>query len=802
MRTLLNDLRLAIRGLARSPLIVLTAVATLALGIASTTAVFSIVNAALFQPLRYGNPDRLVLVWEARRAKPGYGNPPAEVYVAWRDRAKSFEQLAALANVSFDLRGDPAVRIGGVEATANFFSAAEVQPALGRVFTEDEARGGARVLVLGHELWKNRFAADPNILGKTVVLSGASWTVIGVMPEGFSFIRNHDLWVPMELSADRLEGHNAIMPVAKLRRGVTFAQADAELDAIQQQIIHEMPDVAASRFDSARVMPLRNILVNPNARSMLMLLLGAVGLVLLIACANVANLLLARGTSRQKEIAVRISLGATRVRIVRLLLAEAAVLAMLGAAAGLALAFWAVHFLASLPVLQKPGAPPASIDLVVLAFVAGVTMLTLMMAGMLPAWQTSGVAPVETLKAGSSAMLGAAHHRTMRSALVVAEVALSVVLLANAGLLVRRLVDLLHVNPGFDPAGLLTMDITRGTDTSAEAARNFYDEVLARTQALPGVESAAVSTTLPMVGWQYGVPFRHPDQTPETKMHQFGMLNVVSANYFETLRLPIVRGRAINAADTAGSQPVVVIDSHLAKRYFKDEDPIGKTLLVGGPFDYKAEVAREVVGVAADVRDSGLENPIADDVYLPFEQYPVAWEFLSVRSSGDPSVLTGSVRAAIATVDQDQPLEDISTMQERVDDSLSSSRFTTRLLGAFAALSLLLAAIGIYGVIAYNTAQRTAELGLRTALGARPAELLRLVMASGMKLVLTGGAIGIAAAVGSTRLLTSVVAEVNQRDPLVYVAALVVIVAAALCAMLLPARRAAKIDPMTALRHE
>ena len=791
-----------IRQIVRSPLIALTAVTTLAVGIASTTVVFSIVNAAVLQPLRYGNPDRLALVWMARRQKPGYGNPSPQVYAAWRDRAKSFEQMAALADTSFDLRGDPPVRLGGVEATANFFSAVEVQPAFGRGFTEEEARSGAHVLVLSHAVWKNRFAANPAILGNTIVLSGAPWTVIGVMPPGFSFIRNHDVFVPMELSVGRLDGHNALMPVAKLRRGVTRAQADAEMDAIQHQVIRERPDVAASRFDSARIMPLRDLLLPRNRASLMLLLLGAVGLVLLIACVNVANLLLARGASRQKEIAVRFCLGASRSRIIRHLLAEAAVLASLGATTGLLLAFLAIHVLSTLDVLQTPGQPPVSIDLSVLAFVAAITVLTLVDAGLLPAWQASHVSPIENLKGTASAALGAAQHHRMRSALVIAEIALSVVLLANAGLLMRRFVNLLHVNPGFNPTGLLTVDLSRGQQTSSELARNFYDQVLARAQAIPGVESAALSTTLPMRGWRYGIPFRRPDQPKESLKRQFGMLNVVSADYFQALRLPVLRGRAFSRQDTASSQPVVIINDKLARDYFHDEDPLGKTLLVATPFDDKAEFPRQVVGTVSDVRDSGIENPIADDVYLPFEQYPIAWEYLSLRTTGDPATLTGSLRAAVAAVDRDQPLEDIATMQSRIDDSLGSSRFTTALLGAFAALSLLLAAIGIYGVVAYNTARRTAELGLRIALGARPATVVRLVVARGMKLVLVGSLLGLGAACGTTRLLNSVIDQINPRDPMVYAMSFAVILAAALLAALLPARKAAALNPIEALRHE
>ena len=802
MESLLTDLRFAIRWLARSPLIMAIAVATLAVGVASTTVMFSIVNAAMLQPLQYGNPDRLVLVWMARRHKAGYGNPPAPVYLAWRERAKSFEPLSALADTSFDLRGNPPVRVQAAEATADFFPAVEVQPALGRVFTEEEARNGERVVVLGHALWKNHFGSDPNIAGKTVVLSGVPWTVIGVMPASFSFIRHHDLWVPMDLAADRQKVHNALMPVAKLRRGVSTAQANAEMDAIQQQIVREMPDIAASTLDSARLMPVREVVLGGSARRMMMLLLGAVGLVLLIACVNVANLLLARGASRQKEIAVRFSLGATRLRIVRQLLVEAAVLATLGATAGLALAWATVHYLSTFPWLQPPGTPPVAIDLTVLAFVAAVSAVTVLVAGMLPAWQTSQVSPMETLKGPTAARLGSARHQRLGNALVVAEVALSVVLLASGGLLVRRFVNLLHADSGIDPTGVLTIDITRGRDTSAEAARNFYDQVLEQVKALPGVEAAAVSTTLPMGGWYYGVPYRRPEQPKEVMQRQYGMLNVVSVGYFPTLRLRIFRGRAFNAQDSATATPVVIVNRRLAERFFRDEDPIGKTLLVGAPFDDKAEVAREVIGIAGDVRDSGIEAPIAEDVYLPFEQYPVPWEYLSVRTRSEPTALIGSIRASIAAVDKDQPLDDIATMQQRIDDSIQWSRFATSLLAAFAGLSLVLAAVGIYGVVSYTTAQRTAEFGLRMALGARPAAVLRLAMNSGAKLVLAGSGVGILAAVAVARLVSSAAEGINPRDPLVFVTALVVIVTAAFPATLLPARGASKVDPMVALRHD
>ena len=798
---MLTDMRLGVRGLAKSPIVVLTAVATLAVGIASTTAVFSIVNAAMLRPLNYGHPERLVLVWMARGERHIPGNPPADVYLRWQARARSFENLAAVADTSFDLDGNPPVRIGAVEATANFFPAVEVQPIMGRIFTEEEARSGARVLVLSHSLWKNHFASNQAIIGKTVRLSGAPWTVIGVMPASFSFARHHDLWIPMDLTADRLKARGLLMPIARLRTDVSIAQANAEMDAIQQQVIQELPDVAASTFNSARVMPVRDILLGGKTERMMLVLFGAVGFVLLIACVNIANLLLARGASRRKEIAVRFSLGATRVRIIRQLLSEAAVLAIVGASAGLTLAFWSVRYLSTLPFLQAPGMSPASIDLTVLAFVAAVTVLTVLVSGILTAWQTSHVSPIETLES-TSATLASAHSHRVRNALVVAEVALSVALLVSAGLLMRRFVDLVRVNPGVDASGVLTMDITRTRDKSSEAVRGFYYQALERVGTLPGVEAAALSTTLPMVGWKYGISFRRPDQPKETILRQGGMLNVVSAEYFRTLRLPILRGRTFTAQDNAASLPVVIVNRQFAQRHFKNEDPVGKTLITAAPFDNQLEVARQVVGICGDVLDSGIENPIIDDVYLPLDQYLAPSQYLSVRSRNDPTALTNSIRAAVANVDKDQPLEDLATMQQRIDDSLQWSRFAMTLLGGFAAVSLLLAAIGIYGVVTYATTQRTAEFGLRMALGARPRTLLAMVLTSGIKLVVAGSCIGIAAALVIARLLSSSVTGINPRNPMVFMATLVVIVSAALLAAWIPARRAATLDPIVALRHD
>ena len=800
LETLFQDARYATRVLRKSPGFTAVAVITLALGIASATTVFSIVNAALLQPLRYGHPERLALVWAAR-PNGGFSNPGTEWYLAWRERAKSFEQLAGLGQRPLVLRGNPPVLLGAAEATANFFTAVDVQPQLGRVFTEEEARSGVHVVVLSHAVWANRFASDRNILGKAITLSGEPWTVIGVMPADFSFFRSHDVWVPLELARGRTQHGGSLLVVGKLRPGVSFTQASAEMEALQAQLAREMPDVSESRYSSARVMPLRSVLLGQGARQMMLVLLGAVGFVLLIACANIANLLLARGATRQKEIAMRLSLGATRVRIVRQLLVEASLLALLGAAAGLLIANWAVRSLATLPLLQAPGAPRIAIDSAVLAFVAGVTCLATLIAGMLPAWQSSQVTLVESTKSQTAGGTGSVRHVRMRSALVAGEIALSVMLLAGAGLLVRSLRSMLRVDPGFKPAGVLTMDVMLAQRNSDEAVRDFYDRVLQRVRALPGVDSAGVCTTLPLIGWNYGIGYRSVDQPKAAIQRQNANLQVISDGYFRTLRLSMVGGRAFTAEDTPTSLPVVILNRHLAERLFHSDDVIGKVLVVGSPHD-KSETARQIVGVAGDVKDFSVDQPASDDIYLPFEQAPTTAEYLVLHSNGDLKALVGSVRAAIAALDPDQPIEDIATMQERLDDSLSSARFSASLLGAFALLSLGLAAIGIYGVIAYTTAQRTAEFGLRMALGAEPRSLLRLVLGGGMRLVALGCAAGLAGALVIVRLLGSAIYGVSPYDPLAFSSALACILAAAMTAMLLPARRATRVDPMVALRYE
>ncbi len=797
MDSVRQDFRYGVRSFAKNPVFTLVAILTLALGIGATGAVFSIVNAVLLKPLSYGHPERLVLVWQSW-LNGAIRNPPPAVFLAWREHAQSFEQVSAVANRSMDLRGSPPARLRAAEATANFFNAVDVQPALGRAFTEEEARQGAHLAVLSHTTWKNHFASDPNILGKSIVLSGEPWTVIGVMPPTFSFMRAHDLWVPMDLRPGKSEGHTSLLVVGRLRNQTTTAQATAELSSLQAAQAAESSNGCPKC--KAFVMPLRNFLLGDNARRMLSIWLGAVAIVLLVACTNVANLLLVRGANRRKEIAMRMALGAAHGRVVRQLIVETMVLAIGGACAGIGLAYLMIRYFAGLSMFQAPGAPPVALDWRVVAFICVVALVTAVLSGIAPAFKAARVSLVEIMKATSAAAVGQPHRERLRSALVVAEISISVVLLAGAGLLVRSFRNIVHVDPGFDPAGLLTMEVSRAGDPTPEQERNFYDAVLERVRALPGVKSGDVCTTLPIMGWNYGAAYRTESQPASAIQRQFANLQVISDGYFRTLGLKIARGRAFNESDSGTSTPTVIINEHLAARVFGGEDPIGKTMIIA--FGAKDGTARQVVGIAADVKDEALNVPASDNVYLPFEQVPVPFEYLVVRATADTEALTSELRSAIASVDKDQPIEDIATMEARLNESLSSQRFAVELLGGFAVLALALCVIGIYGVAAYNSAQRTAEFGLRMALGAPRSSVLRLVVAGSVRAATIGCVIGLGVAIGVSRVMTSLLFGVSTRDPLTFAAAVLLILMTAVLAALLPAMRATRIEPMTALRYE
>lgn len=801
MGSFLQDLRYGLRILAKSPSFTAVAVVTIALGIACTTAIFSIVNAAIFQPLRYGHPNRLVLVWLAR-PNGSYSNAGVTTYRAFRDDSSAFEQLAAEEDDDFDLRGNPPVRLHAARVTPNFFEAVSVEPQIGRVFSTREAESDARVVVLSNAVWVRDFGSDPDIVGRTVSLNGDPWTVIGVMPRGFEFIRADDVWVPLDVGRDRQT--TSILLIGSLKKGVTASQAQAELDPIAARLAREYPKTNQG-FPRARVMPLRDFLLGRGARLMMLALLGAVGFVLLIACANVSNLLLARGSTRQKEIATRMAVGATRGRIATQLLIESFLLAIVGAALGLAWAYWAVDYLTTLPLLRAPGAAPVSIDAAVLAFAVGTTVLVTLIFGLLPAWQTSNVDLMASVKPTSAAAIAGVRSRRLRSGLVIAEITLSVMLLAGAGLMIRTFMNVAETPGGFRPDRVLVADISLSTQRypSDDSVRNFYESLLQRVRALPGVQSADTSSTLPLEGWRLGIVV-HKEGQPDDAEHRLNVnLQLISDSYFKTMGIAMLRGRTFTPADTASSMPVAIINQQLARRLFKDEDPIGKRIYhdVVGLSEHTAGTV-QVIGISADVKDEALDQPASEAIYLPFEQAPVRWSFLDVRSVGNPDVLLPAIRRAVAAMDPDQPIEQVTTMEQILGESLASRRFSMILLGVFACIALVLAAVGIYGVIAYLVAQRTAEFGLRIALGAKPAELLALVMRNGLKLAAIGCTLGIGGAAVLGRAMRSMVYGVSATDPLTFVAAACVIVVVASLAILVPARRATKVDPMVALRYE
>ncbi|PYT98392.1 MAG: hypothetical protein DMG38_15720 [Acidobacteria bacterium] len=797
-----QDLRYGLRMLRKSPEFIAVAVLTLALGIACTTAVFSIVNATMIEPLNYPHANRMVLVWLARQ-KGGYGNPGAPEYVAFRDGSTAFDQLAAQEQDDFDLRGDPPARLHAARVTPNYFAVAGGQPQLGRVFSENEAASAAHVVVLSYAVWANNFGSDQQIVGRSIALSGEPWTVIGVMPREFEFIRADKVYVPLDVERDRQTG--SILVIGLLKNGVSAAHAQAQLNPIAARLARQFPETNQG-FPGAYVMPLQDFYFGHNlVQRMLWVLLGAVGFVLLIACANVSNLLLARGITRQKEIATRMALGASRGRLLQQLLTESLVLAAAGAGFGLMFAHWAVGYLAKLPIFGTPGARPVAIDTAVVGFTAGLAVLVTIIFGLLPAWQTSKIDLVSNMKAAYAASIGSARHQRLRAAFVVAEIMLSVVLLAGAGLMIRTFMNVAHTSGGFQPQGVLTaqLSLSRQRYPSDDNIRSFYEQALERVRALPGVTSADVSTTLPLEGWEVGMPIRAEAEQNDVA-HRFNAnVQSISDTYFQTMGIAMVRGRAFNVQDTANSVPVAIVNEHAARRLFKGQDPIGQRIWHGPiGLDPKTAGTVEVVGMAADVKDEGLDQPTSDDIYVPFEQAPLRWAYLDVRTTGVASALLLSTRAAVAAIDPDQPIEDIATMEQRLGNSLSSRRFSMTLLGVFASIALALAAIGIYGVIAYSVAQCTGEFGLRLALGAKPGDLLALVLRNGLKLAIAGSLMGIAGALALTRLMRGIVYGVTATDPLTFALAVFVILAVAAAAVWIPARRAMRVDPMVALRYE
>jgi len=802
-----NEIRYALRSLLKRPGFTSVVVLVLALGIGANTALFSLVNAVLLRPLPYRDPDRLVMVWEDVTALGFPRNTPAPAnYLDWKAQSTAFEKLVAYDHKTFNLTGwgEPE-RIDGERVAADLFSLLGVAPALGRAFLPAEDRAGApSVALISDGLWRRRFGADPALMGRAITLDTRPVLVVGVMPRGFHFpSRKAEIWVPLAMdekeSANR--GGHYLEVVGRLAPGLTLSQAQAEMEAIAARLQKDY--LRTNTNVGAVVVPLHEELVG-ESRPALLVLLGAVAFVLLIACANVANLLLARGASREREIAVRAALGAGRGRLIRQFLTESLILSLTGGAAGIGLAAWGVRFLGSLvpeslASLQGPG-----LDTFVLIFCLGLSLLTGLLFGIGPALQVSRVDLIERLKEGSLSR-GSGRNR-MRGALVVSEIALALLLLAGAGVMLKSFARLRGQDPGFRPDRLLTirMVLSEAKYPGAAERRAFYDRLLGRVASLPGVESEAMVSYLPLTftGGHYsfsieGSPVEVAANLPTA------VYRTVSPEYFETMGIPLFRGRGFTEQDREGTPPVVVIDRILAERFWPGQDAVAKRLKLGEADS--SEPWQTVVGVVGNVRQIQLSAELKPAIYVSYHQELGIFSAphdLVVRTAGDPMALAATVRSQVWEVDRDQPVSDIQTMDQILAANISRPRFSSLLLGAFAAAALLLAAVGIYGVISYLTEQRTREMGIRLALGADRRDILKMVLGTGLRLTLGGVAAGLAGALALGRLLSSLLYGVSASDPLTLAGVSVLLASVSLIAAYLPARRAVRVDPVVALRYE
>jgi putative ABC transport system permease protein len=807
---MIRDLRYGVRMLLKQPGFTLIAVLTLALGIGATTAIFSVVNAVWLRPLPYPEAERLAIVAHENTKRPGAFELTPASFLDVRQQSKSFAQIAAYFSRDFNLTGSgEPERLRGQVVSAELFSLLKMSPLTGRTFTDDDAEAGATpVVILSHELWQRRFGAQADLIGQTIRLDDRNYTVAGVMPPAFDFPdKETELWSPMTLAADAANDRGSFFMygIARLNPGVTFQQAQSELDGIGQNLARAFP---RSNTDLGfKVASLHENLVS-GFKQALFVLLGAVLFVLLIACVNVANLLLARGAVREKELTVRAALGAGRLRLLRQLLTESTLLALCGSALGLLFAFWGLRLL-KLINPEGAGAIPrldeVSLDFRVLGFTLGVACLTGILFGLAPALQISKPDLQHTLKEGGRGFTGT-HGQRLRGVLVIAEVALSLVLLIGAGLLIRSFVRLQNVDVGFNPENLLTLrvEMSENKAQETEGRVSFYQAVLEKVQAVPGVEAAGIANAAPVItpGMRAGIVLEEKPDAPPGQPY-LANNRVVSPDYFRALEIPLHKGRLLSAQDNAQAPAVVLINQAMARRYWNEEDPLGKRFKFGSRTANTPWLT--VVGVVGDIRQAGLDTAPFPEFYTPFTQGHARWavpRVLFVRTAGDPLSLVAAVKAAIWAVDKDQTIWAVRTMEELVTRWLGPRRFNLWLLGVFAALALVLASVGIYGVISYSVSQRTRELGVRVALGATQRDIVKLIVGHGLVLTLCGVALGLAGAFFLTRWLATLLFEVSTTDPLTFAVIPLLLAAVALLASWLPARRATRIDPLTALRQE
>ena len=808
MDSFLQDIRFALRSLRKNRGTTIIATLCLALGIGANTAIFSVVRAVLLESLPYRDASRLVRVYEtfAFQGQRGTGSVSVLNYKDWRAQQKVFDDLAAYSGTSRDL-GDVAEpeRLRGVRVSANLFSVLGTRPRRGRTFVEGEdTRGRENVVVLSDGFWNRRFAGDAGLVGRTITLNNTKHTVIGIMPPGFDFpiqSSHNDFWIPLVWSPDEEQsrGSHWLQVVARLRPGVDSSAATAQMGAIAGRLAREFPDAQKDR--GIQINSLQGIVVG-RLRPALLVLLGAVGLVLLIACANVANLLLARASARRKEVAIRTALGAERGRLVRQFLTESIVLAVTGGLLGVAVARWGLKAMLVLAAGSLPRGDAIALDPLVLGFAALVSVLTGIAFGIVPALRASQSELREDLtQAAGRSSTSRQQHRTL-DALIAAEIALSLVLLVGAGLLIRGFVRLLDVDPGLKPDNVLTFHTQAPANQLADSLRytGFYQPVLERLRALPGVRTVAMTNMLPIQNWGTNGNFEIVGRPKESDPARapFAEFRVVSSNYFRTLGIPVVRGREFEDDDAAGSMPVLIVNDEFARRYFPNEDPIGKQIL---PWSDKPST---IVGVVRSVRQGGLDQEPRSELYVAAAQVPYRlYDMTYVLSAGRSAErLAPTIRDAVKSVAASQPVYQLQTMESVIGDSLRSRKLTLVLLAVFAALALLLSAAGVYGVMSYGVSQRTREIGIRMALGARGRDVTSMVLIDAGKVAAVGITLGLAGAALLTRVLTSMLYGVGAHDPLTFAAVALLIAVVALAASAVPAIRAARVDPLRAMRSE
>jgi putative ABC transport system permease protein len=810
LEQLFEDIRFGLRLLRKNPGFTVVAMLTLALGIGANTAVFSLVYAVLLRPLPFKDPSGLIVLNETT-PKVGTVSVSYPNFLDWRSQSHAFSQMSAVHSVDFNLGGvDQPENISGDAVSPNFLSMIGVRTILGRDFgASEEKPGTAPVTLLSYSLWQSHFGGDPGAVGKVITLDGRAFTIVGVLPANYRAPDKTDVMLPIgvwatnnsEQAMERGDRGDMVV-IGRLAPGVTFARARSEMEGIAARLAKDYPS-SNDQF-GITLQPIRDAFVG-DMKTAILVLFGAVLFVLLIACANVANLFLVRGAGRTKEVALRMALGASSGRIICQMLTESFVLSLLGGVLGVGLAIAGNRALAQLISVDMLSGATVELDSAVFLFVAGVVVLAAFVFGLMPAMHSTKPDVQSELKEGGRTTSGGAAQNRLRGALAIAEISLALILLVGAGLMMKSLYRLLEVDPGFRPDRVLKMGMDLRTQQYSKdpAVLNFWHQALDRVRALPGVESAAVGTVIPLTDNHSrsdvtieGMALPTPGNYPHPDVH------IVSPEYLTTLGIPLLRGRSFTEADNETAPLAGMISAMVARRFFSNEDPIGRRFMFGHPSATNPSKWYTIVGVVGDTKLYGLANPARLEVYVPYRQNPRSAMDLLVKSGADPAALTSAIRVAVHSIDKDQPIFAIVTMNELVSDSVATRRMTLVLLGLFSGLALILGAIGIYGVISYSVAQRTHEIGIRMALGAPRGDVFRLVLGQGLKLAGIGIAIGIVAAFGLARLMSSLLYGVSTADFETFAGVAILLVLVALLACYVPARRAMRVDPIVALRYE